>query len=219
MQLTLYVTTNGQGLISSLNTSQPVDPTSLPLYIGDTVQLQVYLMDPLQTTTPGISNFGPKNTAGLNLMLYLTNGLDSNSGSYVQYSQQIVWSTDPNNQYFYATVALNTAGLITLIGNNTQASAYLVIGYQTAAGDTTVFEAQVTLKPGIPNANIVVPAGLTPISLEQARMIFVPVSGVSIPGGPTGQGFYLTTPNGKKLFVQAIDNADGTASLDASPAN
>lgn len=216
MQLTLYIDTSSNRLLSSLNTSSSVQPSSLPFFVGDTLQLQIYLMVPLQTFTPSVPNYAIIPTAGLTLELFLTNGLDSGAVGYAQYTQQIVWNTDPNNQYFYANLALNTPALVALLANNTSAKATLVVGYVQNGTDTTVLYQPITVQPGIPTGNLVVPPGLTPLSLEAASGLFVPKAGVP-PNAPLafGAGFILTTPLGVKLFIHAIDDGQGGATFQA----
>ena len=178
-QITLYIDTSTGNLLESLNQSQTVSPSTLPLAVGDTPLFQIYLMAPLPSYKPSQPNYYNIGTAGNTLELYLTNGLDENALGYLAYTWQVDWFTDPTNAYFYANVALNTEALITLISTNLTATAYLTIGYNNAGGSFTPFNSQVTLKPGLPNAVGPVPAGLTPLSLEQARGLFVPISGAS----------------------------------------
>lgn len=221
MRLSLYINTASNNLLSSLTGSAAVAPQSLPFFCGDVIQLQVYLMEPLQTTQPSVPQYSIINTAGLALEMYITNGLDSNSPDYIAYTWQVTWSTDPNNQYFYANLDLTQEALVTLLANSTNATAYLVVGYVAGGYDTTVLYVTITLQPGIPNAVGPLPAGLTPLSVQAAAGMFVPISGVPpIPGGgPNGAGFFLTSPNGHKLYVCAVDNADGSgpAQLQVSP--
>lgn len=212
MQLTLYIDVARNRLVSALNASTLIDPLSLPLFVGDKLQLQVYLMTPLQTQQPSIPQYSIVSTLGLALGLYLTNGQDSNAVGYVAYTWQVAWNTDPNNTYFYATLDLTQAALVTLLGSNTSASCYLVVGYVQGGVDTTVFYKPVTVQPGLPNAVGPPLAGLTPLSAEAAAQMFVPIN-----GGAAGQSFIMLTPLGKRLLIQAVDNADGTISFQASP--
>lgn len=214
MQLTLYIDTSSNRLLSSLNTSSSVQPSSLPFFVGDTLQLQIYLMKPLQTFTPSVPGYQIIPTLGITLELFITNGLDSSSPDYQQYTQQIDWATDPNNQYFYAGLSLNTPDLVALIGNSTSAKAYLVIGNVVPLNDTTYLYQPITLQPGVPTTNLVVPPGLTPLSLEAAVGLFVPQSGVPA-NAPLafGGGFILTSPTGLKLFCYAKDDGQGGVTL------
>ncbi len=175
-------------------------------------------MRPLQVFTPSVPNYAIIPTVGLTLELYLTNGLDSEAAHYAQYTQQVVWNTDPNNQYFYANLALNTQALIDLLAENTSAKAYLVIGYVQAGADTTVLYQPITVQPGVPTSNLVVPPGLTPLSMEAASGLFVPIAGVP-PNAPAafGGGFILTSPLGKKLFIHADDDGAGGVVYKADP--
>ena len=210
MLLSLYINTAANQLITSLSNPAVASPAALPFFVGDTIALQVYLLTPLQVSNPSTFPFSNVSTAGLNLELFLDQG-EYDSG--IIYTQQVNWLTDPNNQYFYATLALNTAALQTLIGTNTSATCFLHIGFTSAQGDTTVLLQPITVQAGIPNNAVAVPAGLTPLSLEAAKGIFVQVV------GPAGAGIILTSPDGKEIMLRAVDNGDGTASFHADPIN
>jgi hypothetical protein len=184
----------------------------LPLFVGDTLQVRIYLCTPLQVVLPSQWNYQIIGTAGLALQAFVTNGLDSAAAGYLVYTQQITWQTDVNNQYFFANLALNTAALNTLLGNATSAPATLVIGYIQGGVDTTVLYQAVTFKPGLPNASLVLPPGLTALSTQAAAQEYVPIN-----GGTPGQGFFLLTPTGKKLYLQASDDGNGGVTFQASP--
>jgi hypothetical protein len=209
--LNLFIDTTSNGLIAGLNAPVSVNPSSLPFFYGDTLGLQVYLLNTTSTTLAGSNPYTVINTAGLQLFAYLDNGLAGVNN--VIYTQQISWATDPTNSYFYSTLSLNTAALQTLLGTATSANCYLQIGYVQNGLQTTVLSIPVTIAVGIPSTNLVVPAGLIPLSVQVAQAMFVPIA------GQAGNGFYLISPLGKKLLISAIDNPDGTASLQASPAN
>ena len=210
MQLAIYIDTSSNRLLAGLNLSTAIVPTSLPLFVGDTLSLQVYLMIPLPTFTASVENYAIISTAGLSLLAYLTNGQDSSSIDYEQYTQQVVWTSDPTGQYFYANLALNTPALVTLIGDNENATANLVIGYLQNGVPRTVLNVPINLQAGVPTSNLVVPAGLTPLSVEAAVGMFVPIAGVPA-NAPlnTGQGFFQTTPLGKKGYIHLDDDGAG----------
>lgn len=208
--LALYIDTTSNSLIAGVNDFSSVDPATLPFFFGDTLNLQVYLMNKTGTTLSGSNPYTVIVTAGITFFLYFTDG----KATATIYTQQISWNSDPANQYFYSTLSLNTAALQTLLGTSTGASCYMKAGYIQNGLQTTVLSAVVNIGVGIPSTNLVVPANLTPLSVEVARAMFVPEDGA--PANP-GQGFFLLTPNGKKLYIHATDNPDGTASFNADP--
>jgi len=216
MTLPLYIDTSKNQLLTSLNNATPVNALNVPLFIGDTILVQVFLLAPLQVQNPSQFNYSNIGTAGKALMLFLDNGQIEQSPSYTVYTQLVNWNTDPNNQYFYGVLSLNTAALKTLIGSATTTTCYLHIGYVDANGNTTDLLLPITLLAGIPNAVNDVPAGLTPLSVEAANQIYVRADGN--PNNP-GASFVLISPLGKKILIQAVDNGDGTARFDASPIN
>lgn len=211
MLTTLYIDVSTGNLLTALNNPVVVNPNTIPWPVGDTRLMQVYLLQPLQEQIPSVNNYEIITTAGKQFELFLDNGELSAAAGYQAYTQLINWNTDPNNQYFYGVLSLNTANLDALLGTKTIASCFLRAGFVDANGDNTVLSTQINVFPGIPNAVNVVPAGLTPLSLEAAKQIFVQVQGAA------GAGFTLQSPLGKHIYVQAVDNGDGTARLDASP--
>ena len=211
-RLSLYIDTTSNGLIAGVNNPFSINPASLPLYYGDTLNLQIYLMNSTGTTLSSSNPYTVINNAGLQLFVYLD---DSIVGGTI-YTQQISWASDPTNSYFYSTLSLNTAALQTLLGAATSKTCWLKVGYVENGLQTTVLSVVVTIGVGIPSTSLIVPAGLNALSVEVARTMFLPIDGN--PNNP-GNGFYLISPAGKKLFVSAFDNPDGTASLQASPVN
>ncbi len=207
--LTLYVDTTSNDLISGLNRSDTVDPQKIPFYYGDTINLKIYLFDKVQTSSP--NDFTPLiiPTTGLQLFLYLDDGIVNGT----VYTQQITWSTDANEQYFYASLALNTVALQTLLGATTGKQCYMKIGYIQDGLQTTVFSQLVNIGVGIPNTTLVVPAGLTPLSAEVANATYYPLQPVA------GLPLYIESPLGKILVLRAVDQPDGSALLEATPIN
>jgi hypothetical protein len=212
-RLNLFIDTTSNSLLAGLASPLQVNPATLPLWFGDTLSLQIYLLNTTNSSLFGSNPYTVINNAGLQLFLYLDDGTIAPG---VIYTQQITWQADPTNSYFYSTLSLNTMALQTLLGTATTANASLKVGYVQAGLQTTVLSVPVTIGVGIPSSGLVVPPGLTPLSVEVANNLFVHLDGN--PNNP-GQGFYLVSPAGKKLLVHAIDNQDGTASLIADPTN
>jgi hypothetical protein len=208
----LYIDTsvvNGQ-LLSGLNDDSILPLSGIPLYVGDAgLVLQIYLMTPLQIKNPSNpSNYSIIPTTGLTLEVFLDNG---EFNTDVIYTQQVNWQTDEDNQFFYAFFPMNTAALETLLGSQTSATCYLHIGYLQNGLPTTVFLQQISVSCGIPNALAVVPAPLTPLSVQAADQRYVPMTGAP------GEGFILTSPNGVQKMIHLVDVGAGDAQLQADP--
>lgn len=210
-QLTLYIDTQANQLVTGTTSTQTVQPSSIPLFYGDTLSLVIYLLTKTKSTTrPNDYDVSIVNTAGLQLFLYLDDGTVSGT----IYTQQIVWTPDANNTYFSANLALNTAALLTLIGTSTSgASCWLKIGYVQGGLQTTVLSAQVTVGVGLPTSAVVVPAGQTNVSAEVANATYFPQAPVN------GKPLYLASESGKVCALYFVDNPDGTASFQASQVN
>lgn len=211
-QLTLYVNTSNNSLVAGRASTQAVDAGSLPFFYGDTLSLIIYLLqlpagynaqDPANSTLQTVS------TAGLQLSVWIDDG--TNGGTV--YTDQIAFDTDAGNTYFFADLPLNTVALATLLGSSQSKTAYLQIGYVQAGKQTTVLTRVVNIGVGIPNVTQAVAPGLTPLSAEAANAAYFPKN--PVPGLP----IYLESLNGKILALMAVDNPDGTASLQANPIN
>ena len=211
--LNLYVDTTANQLLAGLNAPSAIDPTTLPFMLGDTLSLQVYLLNKTGSTLQSYNPYTIIPNAGLALVVYLDNG----QADGTIYTQQISFANDPGLQFFSGSLSLNTAGLTALLGATTSATCWLHIGYLQNGVMTTVLAVQVSIGVGVygvtNNALAVVAPGLTPLSEQAAVQQFVQVA------GPAGQGFILQSPAGKKILLRVIDNPDGSAEFQASPIN
>lgn len=205
--------------MTSLNNASVLSSIGTPLFGGDGgLILQVYLLVPTQTSNPSVFNYTIVPTTGLSLEAFLTNGV---FGSGIQiYTQQVNFSTDINNQYFYASFPLNTAngwngggsiGVLGLLDDKEGATATLQIGFLQNGLTTSEIYLPVNLIPGIPTATTSVPAGLTALSLQAADNRYVQLA------QPAGQGRTMTSPLGVTLMERCVDNGDGTARIEWSP--
>jgi hypothetical protein len=211
-QLNLFIDTTVQGgqLLASQTSSSPINAASLPFQYGDTISLQVYLLTRIANPNGPGTILSGISTVGISLQVYLCDTLSS-----TVYTQQIVWTTDPNNSYFIGNLALNTTGLLELLGGGASpmlasAQCQLKINYVQNGLPTTVYNQTVTVGVGSPNAAQSVPAGLTPLSVQVAQSLFLPKQPVN------GQGIILASNAGKQFILQIVDNPDGTASFIAS---
>lgn len=209
--MTLYIDTTSNRLLTNLNLNAQLQPQSLPFFYGDTLPVRVYLLQRLTNAVVGPTNsqFSIIPTTGLALSFYLTNGI---AGGTI-YTNQVMWAMDANQQYFYADVPMNTAGLLALVaaaGVNA-ASAYLQIGYTDGAEPVSVLNQVVRVGVGVPPAAIVIPPGFDALSVQVANATYVPIAGIA------GMPIYLISPSGKKIALMAVDDGDGGVSFQANP--
>lgn len=209
----LFVDVSSNHLLVGNGANQFLQPQSLPFYYGDTLPIQVYLVTRLTTPNPSPTTWQYQivSTAGLSLQLYLTDGLAGGT----TYTNQLAWATDPNNQYFYANLAMNTAGILALVtaAQNAPAKAYLQIGYTDSGVPVSVQKQLININVGIPPAGIVIPAGFNALSVEVANATYFPLQPVA------GLSLQLKSPNGKIFVLQVVDQPDGSALFAASPIN
>lgn len=213
--ITLYVDTGAGQLITGLSSQSLIDPTSLPLYAGDTgLTMNVYLLAPLPSAPQGSWPYSvilPSSILLCNVQIdngQFGAGVGQTGNAY---TSQNAWVADPTNQFLTATFMMNAPNMTAQFTSGVSSlSAFLRIGYNSL----TALAQRVIIKPGVPGLVTQVPVPLTPLSVQQAQNQFVPIG-----GGAPGQGFYLTTPNGHKLYVQAIDNPDGVPTLQSSPSS
>lgn len=212
-QLTLYIDTTSNTLITGQTSAVPIAPTALQLFFGDTIQLQVFLFNkPASSSAPSIGQFpfSILPTSGLTLYFYLDDGTISGT----IYTQQISWTASADGTYFTANLSLNTAALQALIGANTEASCWIKIGYVQGGLPTTVYSQKVTVKVGLPSLSAPsVPAGFTALSVEVGGQLFIPAQPVA------GQPILIMSAAGKIIALAAVDQPDGTASFAPSNIN
>ena len=212
-QLILYIDTTANQLIKALNSSATVDVSTIPLFYPDTIQLQIYLMTKLQNVNPNVFPYSIISTAGLALLLELSDG--KADADRTVYASQYVWSTDANNQYFYANLSLNTAAVKTLVQHTEPgaAQAWLKIAFVAGGFQTDVFARSVPVNIGVGTATLVPVPNQTPLTAEVANQTYFPLQPVA------GLAAYLKSPNGKIIMLSAVDQPDGTAQFQASPIN
>lgn len=212
--LTLYVDTSSNQLIASVNNPIPISAGALPLFLGDTLPLNIYLLANAGPQAMGANPFTIIPNQGLQVMVYITDG--TYNGTI--YTQQIAFTQDAGGQFFSGNLSLNTPALVTLFNGGTKASATLIIAFQYNGGlQQTVISQTVNLVLGAPaNAIPQVPPGLTPLSAEAAAETYVRIDGN--PNDPGGGQIFIS-PNGKKIYAHAVDRPDGTAAMQFDPMN
>lgn len=202
--LNLFIDTSSNQLVSGTTNAAIVNAASLPLFYGDSITLQIWLLQPAPVYSgAGGAAYQVIPTNGISLQLYLDDGTIGGT----TYTQQVAFATDPNNQYFIGSLPLNTAPMLTLMTGKTTATVALKVGYLQNGGlQTTVLSTSVNINVGLPQNQLVVPPGLTPLAAETANQTYVPIRGVA------GGAIQVVSPAGIILTLHAVDNGDGTAS-------
>lgn len=213
MALNLFIDSTDNALLAGQGQNAQINPLSLPFFYGDsvvTINVYVYTRNPQQSQST--SPF----TGAANLTAVLPNGAlsfwitDGTVGGIV-YAAQPAWVPDPTNTFWTANIALNTVALQTAFTTNPKGPLQCVL--QIGLNNQTILSVAIQIAVGLPQ-NVVIPApGLTPIYLQQAQAMFVPINPAN------GQVIYLKSPAGHTLALQAIDNADGSVSFEASQLN
>lgn len=208
--LNLYIDTASNQLLVGLNTPALVDPQALPFFFGDTLPLQIWLLEPSHAgNAAAATSYDVQATTGRQLKVYLTDG----EGDMSVYAAQLAFDTDQSQEKFFGNLALNTTELQTLLTDKTEATAWLVIGYVENGLPRTVLAQQIKVRVGMPEPVFGVPPGETALSVEVASATYL----TKIP--VAGQPIYLKSPDGKIIALLAVDNPDGTATFQANPVN
>ena len=208
--LNLYVLKDNGTLLTSLANASPVNPLTLPLFYGDTLTINCYVLTQIQSAINPANNFPYSivNNAGLLPVLNLYNG--TIAGASAPLASAIGFAADPTNSYVSGTLALGTPGLLALLGANTTAKCYLSFGFIQNGQPTTCLDVQVEIGIGVQNVVAPAPAGTTPLTLAEALLLFFPIQPVS------GQPLYLASASGKVFSISVVDDGSGSH-IDESP--
>jgi len=169
---------------------------------GDTPAFNIYLLK--RTVTYPLTNpYSIINNAALSLKVGI-GPKDGTAGSAL-YTQQFTWTRDANNQYFTASLPLNTAAIATLIGSGSNATAWFEIEYTEGGFPTTVFQKLVTIEAEVIETGVLTtPAGATAVSLEEIIAQFLK---------QRNKGFILDSDDGSKSAYVYLGN-DGALHCD-----
>jgi len=209
--LNIFNQTTNNSLVSSAISQTQVVPSSLPFFCPDTLKINWYLLT-LSLNSLNQAIVSPVPTAGLSFYVYITDG--SLNGTI--YTQQITWVADASGLFWSAYLSLNTSAIINAIealGSGAAQAAglncFIEAGYIDATGNqTTTYSPPITIKPGLPSGAVAPsPAGQTSLSTQVAAQTYMPQIPVA------GLPLLLKTANGKIIQLLAVDNPDGTASL------
>lgn len=208
--LNLFIDTTDNALIAGLNAPTTVDPLSLPFLVGGYLPLNVYLLNKTGSTLQSYNPFIVIPNYGITLVLYITDGTYNGT----VYTQQVNFVQDANGQFFSGTLALNTAALGALLAGTTVARPWLMVGYFDQAGTfIPCLTVQILCIPGAPSQTVSVPAGLTPMSVQQADGRYTKVD------GDPGAGTIWTSPLGKKFLLRIVDLPGSGAEWQFNPIN
>jgi hypothetical protein len=202
MNLDLYIDTARKELVSGPLCSSIVQVPSFNQ--GNTINMRIRCLNPTANFPNGNPPYSVLSTAGRSLQLAFGTKQGNTSTHYVE---QFTWAAsvaDLADPYFYADVAMNTAGISTLLGSGSSASAWLEINLVEGT-PRTILSKQVTIEASvIKNDTLTVPAGLTPLSAEAAAALYL---GRTIIGA-----FTLQNANGKAISIYV--DADGAFHTD-----
>jgi hypothetical protein len=170
MTLDLYIDTAQRKLVQGPLSSSFVN---LPAFSqGNTVTLRIRCLTPTANFPASSPPYSLVSTSGRTLQLAIGTRAGNTS---THYAEQYTWTAGPDSAdpYFTADLALNTAGVTTLLGSGATATAWLEINLVEGT-PRTVLSQQITIEASvIKNDTVTVPAGLTPLSAEAARAMFL----------------------------------------------
>lgn len=209
--MNIFVDTTDNALISGTGGSgsnQNFNPLSLPFFYGDQITVNVYLFSRLIQATPSQFQYAAIPSAGKTVSLYITDGKATPTN---------IWATqtlvpDSSGQFFTGLLALNTSTLQAYFAANPSVGGvapapFLKLGLTDGAQTPTVFSQPVNIFVGLPPSTIVPVPPLTPLSLQQANQLYVPVN------PQNGGVIYLKSLAGHTLVLYAKDQGDGSVSF------
>ena len=188
MNLDLYIDTARRVLVAGPQNSSIVQAPTFEQ--GNTVTMRIRALQPTANFPAGDPPYTLIPVAGRTLQLAIGTKVGN---SQLHYVEQYVWTagTDLIDAYWYADVAFNTDAVATAIGSSVSKTAYLEINLVEGT-PRTILSQQVTIEASvIKNDLVTVPAGLTPLSAEAARALFVAQGPWVSPDGTKRANVYL----------------------------
>jgi len=172
---------------------------TLPTFFqGDVIPMQVYLLEP--DPDDGPTTFSKVDISNIALSMAVGPTPVGNAAE-TPIATQYTWSKNTTENYFYADLALNTAGVGTLLGATANATAYLEIQATEGSSITTLIQQQITIKAEVIEAgSLSVAAGATPLSLEVAQQMFC------LKRMGAGETLTFTSPDGLRYLIKGVDN-------------
>jgi hypothetical protein len=167
-QFDIFIDTTVQEVVRGFG-----DPTTalLPTFVqGDTPTLRIWPLVRTTTFNGGVP-YAYLSVAGLSFQVAIGTRVGNSS---LYYTQQFIWTADANNQSISATLPLNTSGIDTLLGTNSQASAWFEAKYLSGGLPTTILDKQINVQASVIKAGaLIVPPGATALTAEDANAAFL----------------------------------------------
>jgi hypothetical protein len=145
---------------------------TLPRFVqGDSPTLRIWPLKRTATFNAGIVPYSYLGTAGATFEVAI--GTRVGNASTI-YTEQLVWTSDANNQSVSAALPLNLPAIDTLIGTNSSGSAWFEVKYLSNGFPTTILDKQIDLQASVikPGSAVVMP-GATSISAESVNATFL----------------------------------------------
>lgn len=190
--LRLYTDTTERKLVKSQYSTAGY---GLPAVIqGETLSLELMFLTP--NVAAGINS--PYSI--LNISAYsLRVGIGTQGGTPA--TQQSTWSTAPDGSYFFGVLPMNTAGIATLLGSNTQVSTTFEIELSLAGSPDKPILIPITVKkPVLPLGSPDPTPGVTYVTTEQATATYARLYGLP------GQMHTFISENGLWGRTIGVDN-------------
>jgi len=145
----------------------------LPTFFqGDVVPIQIQFVEP--NPNKGPNDFNILDVSSMAIRFGIGSTPTGTAGGPAPYITQYTWSKDTNENYVYANVAFNTAGVATAIGSAASTTAYLEIEVTEGSAVSTVIQELITIKAEVLEAaSVEVAPGETSLSLEVAAQMFL----------------------------------------------
>ena len=177
-------------------------------YQGDIVPLQIYLLEP--DSDGGPTSFSKVDISNIALSMAVGAAPVGNAAE-TPIATQYSFSKNTVESYFYGDLALNVAGVSTLIGAAASATAYLEIQATEGSSITTLIQQQITIKAEMIEAgSLAVAPAQTPLSMEVALQLFCKKR------MDPGETITLVAPAGLKGIVKGAldDGSELSESID-----
>lgn len=205
--LKLYVDTFTGRLCTSPNSNQ--SPGTPVFFQGDVKAMQIHLLEPAPTL--GTGNYTYPDISNMTLLMAIGSAPTGTVGGPTPIITQFTWTkvgTGGTTPYFTAEVGFNTAGVATLIGTASSATAYMEVQVSEGTAVQTYLQIPITINAElIESGTLAVASVLTPISREEAVAMFVQYL------APNGSTITLPSPDGSHSLIIGCRN-DGTVQMD-----
>lgn len=165
-KIELYIDTYSGELVSGTDNRRAA---TLPKFVyGDDLTFWIYQLE-RTTTYPDAGGYAVVNNAAHTLKMALGSKA---TGALV--TQQYTWTPDAQNQYFYATLPMDTAAILALLNSTAQVQSWFEIKRIQGGRPTTILQKEVILNASvILPSSVTVPANERPLSLEYGEAAYL----------------------------------------------